>query len=104
MGPNRDPLMYTPDATPMVVGDRGLVIRSYAARVNGQTVTVPSVYWSSRENMPALPASDWSVIGPHPQVTVPSVSLFCHRLELSPPLNVTHLDVGDFFEMRLELL
>eukprot|EP00976_Prorocentrum_cordatum_P032993 671976-Prorocentrum_minimum.AAC.1 len=42
MGPNRDPLMYTPDATPMVVGDRGLVIRSYAARVNGQTVYAPS--------------------------------------------------------------
>jgi hypothetical protein len=61
-------------ANSMVVGDRGLVVRSYTARINGQNVSTPSV------------------------------SMLCERLELSPPRGVTSLDAGDFVEIKLEVL
>jgi hypothetical protein len=56
-------------------GDRGFVVRTYAARVNGVS--------SSR----------------------PSLSVFCDRVEVSPPSSAgSTLQEGDFVEFRLESL
>jgi len=74
MGPNTDLLKYTlPDDT-MVVGDRGLIIRSYTSSFGG-------VAYDS-----------------------PSVSILCDKIELGPPSEVSMLKKGDVVEMKLEML
>jgi hypothetical protein len=70
MGPNTDGNVY-PDQS-MVVGDRGLVIRSYEAKFGG----VP--------------------------LNKPSVSILCDKIELGPPSGLSTLQEGDYVDMRLE--
>eukprot|EP00656_Telonema_subtile_P023161 TRINITY_DN244_c0_g1_i3.p1 TRINITY_DN244_c0_g1~~TRINITY_DN244_c0_g1_i3.p1 ORF type:complete len:940 (+),score=120.88 TRINITY_DN244_c0_g1_i3:45-2864(+) len=72
LGPNNDSTTLA-DST-MVVGDKGLVIRSFKARIGG-------VEQSS-----------------------PSLSMLCDKVELSPPEGTSTLLAGDFVDMRLELL
>ncbi|CAN0018214.1 unnamed protein product, partial [Heterosigma akashiwo] len=72
MGPNTDSVVY--DGTNMVVGDRGLVIREFSARLGGETVAVPSI------------------------------SALCQRLELAPPAGLGQLQAGDYWEAKLELV
>jgi len=73
MGPNTDALKYGGKDT-MVVGDRGLIIRSY-------TSSFGSVAYDS-----------------------PSVSILCDKIELGPPSEVSMLKKGDVVEMKLEML
>jgi hypothetical protein len=66
-----------PDVYPaqnMVVGDKGLVIRSYEARMGG----VP--------------------------LNTPSLSVMCDKIELGPPAGLSTLKAGDYLDMRLEFL
>ena len=58
----------------MVVGDKGVVIRGYAARLGG--VARPS----------------------------PSLSILCDKLELGTPAGLTNLVAGDFVNISLELV
>jgi len=69
---------YTPsDATPhMLVGDRGLVVRTFEARLGGMTQNYTS----------------------------PAFSILCDKVEIVPPEDVHYLAKGDFLEMRLEMI
>jgi len=59
---------------PMVVGDRGLVIRSYRSSFGGVDYNTPSI------------------------------SVLCDKIELGPPAEVTTLKEGDYVDMELEFL
>ena len=72
MDPNQHETQYSD--SPKVVGDRGIVIREFSARIDGQDVSVPHM------------------------------SMFCERFELAPPPGVTRLQEGDFVEAKLEFL
>lgn len=71
-GANTDPTSL--DTTTFVVGDRGLVIRTYDAVLGGEDVQQPSV------------------------------SVLCDKIELTPPRGLSTLEPGDFVDMRLEFL
>jgi hypothetical protein len=58
----------------MVVGDRGLVVRQYRARLNGINSTSPSF------------------------------SILCDKIELGTPRGLLALKKDDFVEMKLEVL
>ena len=58
----------------MVVGDKALIIRSYNARLGGVDQSNPSI------------------------------SVLCDKVELSPPAGTSTLLVGDYVDIRLELL
>ncbi|KAL7568304.1 hypothetical protein ACA910_022639 [Epithemia clementina (nom. ined.)] len=72
MGPNNSTTNYQEDN--FVVGDRGLVIRSYNGVIRGQS--------SSR----------------------PSVSILCDKIEIGPPQGISALLPGDFVDFKLEFL
>jgi hypothetical protein len=80
-GPNENIKTYNPadrncddNNCHMVVGDRGMVVRTFQARFDGQ---------------------DYSS---------PSFSTLCDKVEIGPPVNVNSLQAGDYVDMRIELI
>ena len=61
-------------STTMVVGDKALIVRSYEARLGGVNQSNPSI------------------------------SVLCNKVELSPPSGTSTLLIGDYVNVRLELL
>ena len=72
LGPNSDSTRY--QSNRYVVGDRGLVIRSYDGLIQGTPVTRPSV------------------------------TILCDKIELGPPRSARSLLPGDFVDFKLEFL
>ena len=70
MGNNADTLEY-PDSN-FIVGDEGLVIRSYAARLGGE------------------------------ELVAPSYSVVCDKLEIGVPADLRGLEEGDYVELAME--
>ncbi|CAB9515166.1 Cohesin domain [Seminavis robusta] len=73
MAPTEGPA-YDAASETMVVGNRGLVIREFDARLHGQSFTSPSI------------------------------SVLCDKLEVGTPKGISELIVGDYVDMKLEMV
>ena len=103
LGENTDAEVW-PDDT-FVVGDKGLVVRTYDAVLGGEVQTAPAysllcdkVGGAARPCDAAVLHKKWPPCFSRPRVTA---DIVC-KVELGPPAGLSALQAGDYVDMRFE--